>query len=95
MIELVNLFTIGFTQKKAEQFFETLLKAGVRRVIMKLPIHRWFRYSAGFSATWVEGVIAELKPKFEVIVDYNNSDTIRATFQSKNLLIDFLKKLEY
>ncbi|MEH1889505.1 MAG: hypothetical protein V7K92_08590 [Nostoc sp.] len=30
---------------------------------MKLPIHRWFRYSAGFSATWVEGVIAELEPK--------------------------------
>jgi len=21
---------------------------------MKLPIHRWFRYSAGFSAEWVE-----------------------------------------
>lgn len=33
MSKLVNLFTIGFTQKKAEQFFETLLKAGVRRVI--------------------------------------------------------------
>ncbi|MCC5615931.1 DUF488 domain-containing protein [Nostoc sp. CHAB 5836] len=33
MNKLVNLFTIGFTQKKAEQFFETLLKAGVRRVI--------------------------------------------------------------
>ncbi|USG64782.1 site-specific DNA-methyltransferase [Brevibacillus ruminantium] len=24
---------------------------------MKLPIHRWFRYSAGFSAEWVESVI--------------------------------------
>ncbi|QSJ16726.1 DUF488 domain-containing protein [Nostoc sp. UHCC 0702] len=33
MSKQVNLFTIGFTQKKAEQFFETLLKAGVRRVI--------------------------------------------------------------
>ena len=21
---------------------------------MKLPIHRWFRYSAGFSAEWVK-----------------------------------------
>ena len=29
----INLFTIGFTQKSAEQFFETLLKAGVQRVI--------------------------------------------------------------
>jgi hypothetical protein len=25
---------------------------------MTLPVHRWFRYSAGFSATWVEEVIA-------------------------------------
>ncbi|MDM3855975.1 MAG: DUF488 domain-containing protein [Aphanizomenon gracile PMC649.10] len=33
MNEQINLFTIGFTQKKAEQFFETLIKAGVKRVI--------------------------------------------------------------
>jgi uncharacterized protein (DUF488 family) len=33
MSKQVNLFTIGFTQKKAEQFFETLIKAGVKRVI--------------------------------------------------------------
>jgi hypothetical protein len=26
---------------------------------MKLPVHRWFRYSAGFSARWAESVIAE------------------------------------
>lgn len=24
---------------------------------MKLPVHRWFRYSAGFSAAWVEDVL--------------------------------------
>lgn len=30
---------------------------------MKLPIHRWFRYSAGFSAAWVEKVITELEPR--------------------------------
>lgn len=30
---------------------------------MKLPIHRWFRYSAGFSADWVERVITELEPQ--------------------------------
>ncbi len=28
---------------------------------MSLPIHRWFRYSAGFSARWVENVIANSK----------------------------------
>lgn len=26
---------------------------------MSLPVHRWFRYSAGFSAEWVEKVIEE------------------------------------
>lgn len=26
---------------------------------MKLPVHRWFRYSAGFSAGWVRSVIEE------------------------------------
>ena len=27
---------------------------------MKLPIHRWFRYSAGFSAKWVEKTLGEI-----------------------------------
>ena len=26
---------------------------------MALPVHRWFRYSAGFAAQWVEQVLAE------------------------------------
>jgi len=26
---------------------------------MRLPVHRWFRYSAGFSAEWVKSVLAE------------------------------------
>ncbi|MBD6616917.1 site-specific DNA-methyltransferase [Komarekiella sp. 'clone 1'] len=42
---------------------------------MKLPIHRWFRYSAGFSATWVEGIIAELQPK-TVLDPFAGSGTI-------------------
>ena len=25
----------------------------------RLPVHRWFRYSAGFSAQWVESVVAD------------------------------------
>lgn len=33
MNEPVKLFTIGFTQKNAEQFFETLMKADVKFVI--------------------------------------------------------------
>jgi hypothetical protein len=30
---------------------------------MKLPVHRWFRYSAGFSAAWVEQLIKDLAPQ--------------------------------
>src|SRR3989442_1788707 len=28
---------------------------------MRLPVHRWFRYSAGFSAEWVKCLLAERK----------------------------------
>ena len=33
-----------------------------------LPIHRWFRYSAGFAAQWVEQVLAEWKIKQDHLV---------------------------
>ncbi len=26
---------------------------------LRLPVHRWFRFSAGFSATWAESVITQ------------------------------------
>lgn len=29
---------------------------------MRLPVHRWFRYSAGFSGEWAERLIRELSP---------------------------------
>ncbi|HAK88302.1 MAG: hypothetical protein A2077_01085 [Nitrospirae bacterium GWC2_46_6] len=29
----IRIYTIGFTQKSAEQFFDTLLKAGVRKIV--------------------------------------------------------------
>ncbi|MCK7575379.1 MAG: site-specific DNA-methyltransferase [Chromatiales bacterium] len=29
---------------------------------MKLPVHRWFRYSAGFSAEWAEKLISDTNP---------------------------------
>lgn len=34
---------------------------------LKLPVHRWFRYSAGFSAAWVEAVLREVEP--ETVLD--------------------------
>jgi len=33
MSNCVDLFTIGFTQKTAQKFFDTLVKSGVKRVI--------------------------------------------------------------
>ena len=35
---------------------------------MRLPVHRWFRYSAGFSAEWVEQVIRQFKAAGQVQV---------------------------
>src|SRR5690349_18703052 len=35
---------------------------------MKLPVHRWFRYSAGFSADWVAQTIRESKASCELRV---------------------------
>lgn len=34
---------------------------------MKLPIHRWFKYSAGFSVQWVENVLADYRIKIQRI----------------------------
>ena len=34
-------------------------KVGTFTTNMKLPVHRWFRYSAGFSSEWVEEEILE------------------------------------
>lgn len=35
---------------------------------MTLPVHRWFRYSAGFSATWAETVIQGARQDGPVVV---------------------------
>jgi hypothetical protein len=34
---------------------------------MKLPVHRWFRYSAGFSAQWVESIIRDRLSSLESV----------------------------
>jgi hypothetical protein len=36
---------------------------------MKLPLHRWFRYSAGFSAEWAQTVIQETVGRDGVVLD--------------------------
>lgn len=45
---------------------------------MSLPIHRWFRYSAGFAAPWVEEVLADwqIKPDQIVLDPFVGSGTV-------------------
>ena len=35
---------------------------------MRLPVHRWFRFSAGFSAAWAEALIREYAASRETVV---------------------------
>lgn len=52
---------------------------------MKLPLHRWYRYTAGFSANWVASVIKEEKQngRTHVIDPFTGSGTvlIESTFE--------------
>src|SRR5439155_2311104 len=36
---------------------------------LRLPVHRWFRYSAGFSAEWVKWLLAERKGRELLVLD--------------------------
>src|ERR1041384_2357523 len=36
---------------------------------LRLPVHRWFRYSAGFSAEWVKWLLAERKGRELRVLD--------------------------
>ena len=36
---------------------------------MRLPIHRWFRYSAGFSAEWVKKTLRQYAQNDSIILD--------------------------
>lgn len=47
MYNHANLFSVHVMSK-------TSAKSGTFTDNMKLPLHRWYRYSAGFSAEWVE-----------------------------------------
>ena len=42
---------------------------------MKLPIHRWFRYSAGFSAEWVQQIIQAEQPS-AILDPFSGSGTV-------------------
>jgi hypothetical protein len=44
---------------------------------LSLPVHRWFKYSAGFSALWVNELIASAKaPELHVLDPFAGSGTV-------------------
>jgi hypothetical protein len=61
LMEQLNLFDIGPDIKEATSttFIDN----------MKLPVHRWFKYTAGFSAEWVKSVIREYAKTDSMILD--------------------------
>ena len=59
----LQLFNLPLESNEHTQSKVVKERAGTFTDNMKLPIHRWFRYSAGFSAAWVEQVITDLKPQ--------------------------------
>jgi hypothetical protein len=54
------LFPAGELEEKAESKQEAASSSTFTNN-MSLPIHRWFRYSAGFSASWVESVLEKFR----------------------------------
>lgn len=60
-------------------------RAGAFTDNMKLPVHRWFRYSAGFSAEWVENIISNrsINRKLDVLDPFCGSGTTLLAAASK------------
>lgn len=66
MIEATQLSFFPSTARKVKK----KKRSGTFVDNMKLPIHRWFRYSAGFSAEWVEKLIKNhIEPPNYVVLD--------------------------
>ena len=55
---------------------------------LSLPIHRWFRYSAGFSALWVRDLIEKQKKngRYRVLDPFAGSGTV--VLEGENCLVE-------
>ena len=92
---------ILIAQKEIDNFMATL-KAVIERMITKVVLIPLFGKQYEFdnidntltelNSLNIDNPVGEFK-RFEIIIDYNNGDTVRATFQNKALLADFLRKL--
>src|SRR6266567_9547919 len=77
--EIINRVREDYAQAVLEFFEPDVRQEGIAPVPvenrtstfldnMRLPVHRWFRYSAGFSAEWVKSVLAEVRKTADVTV---------------------------
>lgn len=57
-----TLFNIPLGILSHERITSLSARSGTFTDNMKLPVHRWFRYSAGFSAEWAEHTIQKYSP---------------------------------
>ena len=89
------------SKEEVDKFMDTL-RNSLERYISQIIIIPLFGTKYEFKS--IDDALIELNTldidrpsgefeRLEVIVDYNNKDTIRATFQNKALLADFLRKL--
>jgi hypothetical protein len=90
------------SKQEVDQFMDKLrkcLERYIARIILIPLFGRRYEFSSIDDAITELGTLDIDNPsgkfeKFEVIVNYNNNDEIRATFQDKQLLVDFPRKLE-
>ncbi|MBE9005767.1 DUF488 domain-containing protein [Fortiea sp. LEGE XX443] len=104
MNDSVNLFTIGFTQKTAQKFFDTLVKAGVKRVIdtrlnnvsqlagfaKKSDLEYFLQKIGRIDYTH----LIELAPTKEILDEYKKNKGDWATYEQKFLKLMAEREIE-
>lgn len=76
-LELISNFLSSGSKAIKSQRFGTFADN------MSLPIHRWFRFSAGFSAEWVKQIVEEINIQNPVILDpFAGSGTVSVVCDS-------------
>jgi DNA modification methylase len=72
-LEQLELFPTVSKRKKVEQDYSSTFSGN-----MSLPIHKWYRYTAGFSAEWVRQLIIQEKRngRINVIDPFAGSGTV-------------------
>jgi len=58
---VLDLFTTGGEVEEVRPALDVVGHTSNFLDNLRLPVHRWFRYSAGFSAEWVKWLLAERK----------------------------------